>query len=204
MQDEKAAGGSARKRTRLLRYLLLAAVATGLFASTTLAKYASTFKGTATMTIAAFAGGSSVFDVTMEDMYPGCSPHVVNFTVQNYDGSGESDVMLDYSIQVETTGNMPLEFTLTGQRESDDNYADSRCVGSLAPSAEDPNVLTATGGRLPVAAIGGKKVHSYALKVTWPEAEDDSDYSHEIDMITVSVTTVQVNPTGGGTASGTT
>ncbi len=185
------------KKSRLLIYLALAVLVTSLATSATLAKYSSTFSATATMQIAAFAGGGGAasFDVTMEDMAPGRSS-AVQFTVQNYD-EGENgldcEVQMDYEIQVETTGNLPLVFSLRGQKESDDSSAKSVLTGQL-----DPGTLKAVGGKLPVAsantAAGGRKKHTYELTVAWPEGETDEDYSQEIDMVTITVTAKQADP----------
>lgn len=180
-------------KNRVLVILALVAVATSLFSSRTLAKYASRFSAGGTFTVAGFAGGGTVnFDVPLTDMTPG-SVKPVRFTVCNFEGEKNSDVALTYSIRVETTGNLPLSFSLIGQKESDDSSAQSVTAAGLARDGE-ANVWTASGGSLPSASAEGKKTHSYELSVSWPAGDYSGDYSHEIDMVTVSVTTVQAKP----------
>lgn len=86
---------------------------------------------------------------------------------------------------------MPLEFELIGAKQTDDENEGSALAGEL------DSTLKAEGGCLPIAddeENGGRLQHSYELKVTWPQGKTDDDYSKEIDMVTVTVTTVQVKP----------
>lgn len=176
------------KKPRLLCYLALAVLVTSLAATGTLAKYSSLFSADASMEVAAFAGGGTInFDVDLENISPG-STKTVQFTVQNYDAEQACEVALNYEIQVETTGNLPLSFQLLGKREAGDTSADSVLAGSL------DDTLKAAGGKLPIASEGGRKQHTYELSMTWSQGETDEDYSKEIDMVTVTVTTVQADP----------
>ncbi len=186
-----------KKKGRLIKYLLLALLATTAAASGTLAKYASTYSGGTVLKVAGFAGGGVInFDVALEGMSPGEDPpRTVDFAVQNYEGDNVCDVRMNYEIQVETTGNLPLTFSLVGEKEQNDSDPASVLAGAL-----DEN-LKAVGGALPPASAeagGGKRRHSYQLVVNWPADRADGDYSQEIDMVTVTVTAVQANPTAGG------
>lgn len=177
-----------KKTSRLPVYLLLAVVATMLAATGTLAKYTSRFNGTVSMQTAAFAGGGSMdFDLSLENMSPG-ETRTTRFTVQNYEDGRECDVEMEYEIKIDTMGNLPLTFSLLGQKEAGDG--DSTLVGELNDQ------LLATGGKLPISggAEGKKRKHSYELSIRWPATETDGDYSEEIDMVTVTVTTKQVQP----------
>lgn len=182
------------KRPRLLLYLALAALATSLAASGTLAKYASSFGYQVGTQVAAFAGGKSVdFAVPVDEMVPG-SRQTVTFAVRNYEDDTNCQVRMTYEIQAETTGNLPLVFEgLVGTKT--DSMTLSTVAGQVTRSG---NTLTATGGGLPVAegdgATGGKVTHSYQLTLYWPETEKAEDYSQEIDMVTVTVTATQVDP----------
>ena len=179
-----------RHRPRLLRYLLLAAVVTMLGTTGTLAKYSSQFGTSLSARTAACAGGGTLdFDLSLENMAPG-DTRTVQFTVQNYDGERNCEVALEYEIAIDTMGNLPLTFTLLGKKEAGDSEEGSQLAGPL------DQTLTAGGGKLPVAGgkEGSRKQHSYELSIKWPEAETNEDYSHEIDLVTVTVTTRQAQP----------
>lgn len=183
-----------KKPSRLPLYLLLAVVVTMLATTGTLAKYSSRFGMSLSAQTAAFAGGGTLdFDLALEDMAPG-DTRTVQFTVQNYDGERNCEVGLDYEIAIETMGNLPLSFALLGKKEAGDSGEGSELAGPL-----DQN-LTAGGGKLPVAGGGAgvRRQHTYELSISWPKEETDEDYSHEIDLVTVTVTTTQaaIEPAG--------
>lgn len=182
-----------KKRPRLLLYLVLVALSTSLAATGTMAKFHSKLGIDLAVQAAGFAGGGTVnFDAAFDNMTPGGRKDM-EFTVQNYEGEQNSEVQLEYEIQVETTGNLPLVFELSGRKDSGDNSSNSVLVGSL-----DQN-LKAVGGMLPPVEEGGvnRTQHTYTLSVSWKEDETDGDYSHEIDMVSVTVTTKQSNPSAG-------
>lgn len=170
-------------KLRLLLLLALAVLATSLAATGTLAKYVSEFTATGSMEVASFAGGGTVnFDVALADMVPG-ELQTVNFVVCNYESEKQSDVGILYEIQVESTGNLPLEFSLLGKS----NGGKGALVGTLDSGGK------ATGGKLPYYEDGGAK-HSYELSVFWPDTKNSEAYSHEIDMVTVTITAIQEEP----------
>lgn len=170
-------------KLRLLLYLALAVLATSLAATGTMAKYASKFTGTASMEVASFAGGGTVdFNVALESLAPG-ELQTVPFAVSNYEGNRQSDVGILYEIQVESTGNLPLEFSLLGINDG----GQGKLVGSLDSSGK------AAGGQLPYFEGSGVR-HSYELSVYWPDDQTSEAYSHEIDMVTITVTAVQEEP----------
>lgn len=183
----------------ILMLLLLAAVITSLFANGTMAKYSSSFTGSGVVNVAAFAGGADTasFNVAVSGLSPG-GTSTVKFAVQNYEGDKNCEVAMTYEVQVETTGNLPLSFTLSSNAGDAGPY--NQPVGQLTAADTEKLKYTATGGKLPVA-VGeesggqGQKRHAYELAVTWPaDAAHDWDYSNEIDMITVTVTATQVDP----------
>lgn len=194
-----------KKTSRLPLFLLLAVVVTMLSTTGTLAKYSSQFSGTMTAEIAAFAGGGSMdFTLELEDMCPG-DREITYFTVRNYEGDQNCDVAMEYEIQVETTGNLPLTFALVGTEE--EGAGAGAPAGGLTPAGGDSEesgaaggiTYLATGGKLPVAGgeSGVQVQHKYELQITWPEDRNDAAYSTEVDQIIVTVTAVQARPTDG-------
>ncbi len=179
------------KKRRIIRYLAYLALVTTLITSSTLARYA--FQGGLDVKnqVAAFATGSQInFNMPLDDMAPNSSKEVT-FSVVNYEGSRDSEVVLEYDVQVETTGNLPLTFSLAGPEGFDASGADNQLVeeGELALVSDGARKKgTATGGRLP---IGERVSHDYRLIVSWPVTDEAADYSNEIDMLTVTVSSRQ-------------
>lgn len=180
---------SNRGKLKIIRYLLYIALVTTIVTSVSLARYASSQDIYAKGLVASLATGSTTrIDVPLDDMYPGMSEKTVRFNVVNYSGDKVSEVAMDYEIQIETTGNLPLAFSLRGDKQSGDSDPNSLLVGTM-----DPDTRKAVGGRLPIAGAGQKTEHTYQLTVTWPETEASVDYSKEIDMLTIRVNAAQVD-----------
>ncbi len=174
-----------RKKVKIIRYLLYLVLVTSVITSVSLAKYTAKTDGGASAPIAAFVTDTSLtLKLPLaENLYPGFSQDI-NFDVTNFEGDNSSQVPLNYEMWLETTGNLPLTFALTGQKAEDD--------ASGAVAQADPNdSLHFTGGKFPSSLKEGKKTHTYTLKIEWPEGENDADYSKEIDQVSIKIKTTQ-------------
>lgn len=168
-----------------LRYLAYFVLVTMVITSTTLARFASVENIEPYALIAAFVSDTTL-DLelgTQEAMSPGDSREIT-FCVTNSSGSSTSEVPLEYTLQIETTGNLPLTFALSGEK-TEETDTESALVGAL-----DENLL-AEGGTLPSARSYGPCSHEYTLTVTWPQTANTEDYSHEIDRLAVKIDTKQ-------------
>lgn len=169
---------------RVVRYLLLLTVACAVVLGVTFARYATTVQGQGSGDVAAVAlglTGDSTADLTkqLDGMKPG-DTRTVKFEVTNTSDRTTSEVTQAYSVSIETTGNLPLEFSLASTSAS---------KGTAATTNSD---LTWAGGELP---YGSGVSHSYTLKVTWPSAKVDSALSYEIDRVVLKVDAQQAEPT---------
>lgn len=172
-----------------LRHLIYLVLVTSVISSTTLARYAMEGDYGAEATIAAFVSETDLnLDLgTHGPLAPGEDEEII-FHVKNYDASGKvCEVPVDYEIQIETTGNLPLKFTLTGSIASDQTDED---LGAVAGPL-DKDTRCAKGGKLPSARSGGAADHTYTLKITWPSNEAAEEYSNEIDHLSVKIKTEQ-------------
>lgn len=185
------------KRSHLLRYLALAAIVTSLATSTTLAKFSSSFFAGGNFTVASFAGGQGQqkFEAAITDIAPGLDDRV-EFSVTNYEGRTVCDAAMAYEVRVETTGNLPLSYAL----EPEGTAEGSTVAGELKQTENNElTFVTSTDGTI----RGGSQVaQRYRLVVKWKDNTENSDYtvedySHEIDMVTVTVTAKQAE--GGAT-----
>ncbi len=100
--------------------------------------------------------------------YPGASD-TYEFTVTNTRGEVTGEVAVDYTIQFETYGSLPLEYKL--------NNGD---FGTSIPEQ--------TGS----FAAGGKQEQTYILTVTWPAEKNDLAYASDSAVASLSITVVGV------------
>lgn len=168
-----------KKRQVWLRVLLVLALLSLTASAFTMAKYTTENTGFAKAAVASLVqGGSFQFDTALDTLTPGSTSYV-NFQVTNYEGEKLCEVAMDYEIQVESMGNLPLQFQLSGRVEPADTDGSSSLVNPLEGGI-------AAGGVMPHSAKG-KVTHVYQLAVTWPESYDDEAYSDEIDMVSITV-----------------
>lgn len=185
------------KRSGIIRCLLYVALVTSVVTSVTLAKYSAGIDGVATGVVAAFVSNTSQdLEVPLSDLLSPGSTQSADFTITNYNSETDmdSDILLGYEIEIKTTGNLPLRFSLTGQKENADGTADEDDANSVLVDCTDfSSTLKAAGGRLPVVQLSGRKKHVYTLEITWPADLADDGYSDEIDRVAVTITTMQLN-----------
>ena len=182
-----------KKHNRLWVYLLYLGLVTTLILSVTLARYVSTADGTGTATVAAMAGGGEPIQMILDDMLPGGEPKTLEFQVVNYNGDTVSEVALGYEIMVETTGNLPLQFTLTASKaEGADPAGTTVGAGAILENGDGARFQTLSGGFIPIAKDKtgdalAKQAHTYTLTVTWPKENNNKGYADEIDLVTITV-----------------
>lgn len=167
-----------KANNRLWVFLLYLALVTSLILSVTLARYSSGASGTGTVSVAAMAGdASSTLQMSLDGMTPGGEERTLEFQVVNFTADAVSEVALDYQITVETTGNLPLVFTLTA------DAGENRVSGGTILDGVKSQTLT--GGAFPLSELG--QTHTYTLTASWPERLNNDGYSQEIDLVTVQV-----------------
>lgn len=166
-------------KIRWLLYLLLIAA---LASTVTLSRYLTTVTGEGTAAVAAVAlDGSITIDVS--GLTPGGSK-TVTFSVTNTKNDTTSDVTQDYSITVNTTGNLPLTFAL----QCTDTGSPASGIGINTSSATTGTIWT--GGVLPHTNL---TTHTYTLTVSWDSKYSDPKYAKEIDAVTLTVNAQQAN-----------
>lgn len=185
------------KHPKIIRWLLYVALVTSVITSVTLAKYSANVDGVATGVVAAFVSDTSLdLEVPLSSLLSPGSTQSAAFTITNYNSTSgkDNDILLGYDIEVKTTGNLPLRFSLAGQKQNADGSADEDVTNSvLADHTNFSSTLKATGGRLPPVQFSGRKDHKYVLTIAWPADQADGRYSDEIDQVVVKITTTQLN-----------
>lgn len=188
---------------RIVGYLIYLLLACSLVFGVTYARYVTSVSGTATAKTASMEMNMNT-QMDLSGLLKGLKPggkKEIKFEVRNFEAppsaGGDnkiSEVGQEYSVTVKTTGNLPLTYTLdpdTASGKVDGTYvgAAPESVGaSLNPAKE----WVWRGGVLPYSASGTS--HAYILTVAWPEGQADSAYKDEIDLVTLTVDAMQVQP----------
>lgn len=169
----------------ILAWLLFAVILTLLIAPTTFSRYITTVKGADTAEVAtvALAGNAENASLTVSvgGMEPGDTRTFV-FQVTNTKDKKISDVAQSYTITIDTTGNLPLDYLLSAEVKDNEGFA--------AEGLPKDGGKTTTAGRLPHTA---SVTHTYTLTVEWPLSENDPKYADEVDAVYLVVDSQQVN-----------
>lgn len=175
-------------KTRILSYLLLLTLASLLLVSVSYSRYTSNVSGTAAASVAVWSSQTSVpTSIDISGLTPGATK-TYDFSITNTKDNRVSEVSQEYSVTVETTGNLPLTFALSPQ----DNIPSS--VGTVIPEQNltiGSEKVTASGGTLPHSVT---ETHTYRLTVTWPPDANLTVYKDEIDLVTLTVDAHQTAP----------
>lgn len=197
---------------RILRYLLCLGIACTFVGGVTYARYISEVSGSATAVVAAVAmnvtgngeGSSSELDLTKElgGMRPGDNKTLV-FAVTNQMGGAVSEVALEYSITIHTTGNLPLIYDIKKSTVEKSDAGETELLDSgsgdigtyVNPNDRNKNGDTEwlwSGGSLPY--MQGGVTHTYQLTVEWPGSKKEENLADEIDWVTLTVDAKQALP----------
>lgn len=178
---------------RIISYIIYLALACTLVFGITYARYSSKVTGNVTAKTASVEMNSTIdLSKQLEEMTPGSSKKI-EFKVTNKKEENVSEVGQEYSITIDTTGNLPLTYTIDSDVAAP---ASGNYVTAVKEASGETNHKW-TGGVLPYSADG--VTHKYVLTVKWTESgdEDNSAYSDEIDQVTLTVDAKQIEPKAG-------
>ena len=151
----------------------------------TSAKYISQSHGNDSASVACFSP-SLVYDnnIDISDIKkPGDSTEKT-FKVQNFSGDSVSEVTIKYTITLETTGNLPLRFTICDVSESNSViWTCDGISGNQKYKYECPLVFSP----------GTTQSHAYQLKAEWPAGQNGAQFAGLTDAVYVSVKWEQVD-----------
>lgn len=103
------------------------------------------------------------------------------FEVSNYNEQTESEVSMNYNIEIETAGNLPITFELYDYDENG-NQNTSNLLAINGNMTQDKKL-----------EVGSKTKDKYILKMIWNENETNYLYSKEIDFVNVKLNSEQID-----------
>lgn len=179
-------------KSRIMGYMLLLTVASLCVAALSYARYSTKVSGAATAVVAAWGSDyttdtANIIDVS--GLTPGSSL-VYKFRVTNEKDGKVSEVAQSYFVTVETTGNLPLTFTLSLENSPSAGSAVAVTDASRTLSFIN-NKSVSDGGSLPPAVSVS---HNYILTVSWPQDQNGEKYAGEIDQVSLTVNAQQILP----------
>ena len=109
--------------------------------------------------------------------------HVINFEVHNYQGDDVCEVKINYSFEVKTLNNLPLQLSVVSDSSNLTGYASEDSLSKKEYS---------TSWTRGVMEAGIKTTHKYKITINWKYGEIDSKYIDEVDELKIVLKTEQV------------
>lgn len=176
---------------RKISWLVCALLIIALVTSVTYCRYIMTVTGTGAAEMARIEMSgrmeNSAASLDLSDFKPGETKEI-KFSVVNYSESDKrvSDVAQSYSIEVKSTGNLPLTYSLQSESAADSQgTAAVPWDGAVEGTAL---VKTKTNGEFPHST---ESTHLYKLTVNWPDNANSVQYMEEVDMVNLYVKSEQ-------------
>ena len=155
------------------------------------ARYSSTASGSDSARVAIFGHDQSISltaGTGMTNLKPGDSK-TYTVEVANYKTGTTSEVALRYDLEIVTTGNLPLQYTVSKKAASES--LGSTQIGSFEETTTDVS-KTFSDGNMHFEA-GKQESAVYTIEVVWPKDKADASYAGIPDDITVNVNVVQID-----------
>ena len=152
------------------------------------ARYRSTAIAQADVDLAYYfvKAGDISQDLKLERILPRQNKYVYSFSVANYDGENRTETALDYTIQLKTTTNLPLNFIIHKQGETTNRITSADAI------ADDDGTyfkyITATGDSF---GFNEDEEDYYQIEVEFPIEYNSSQYEGIVEYLQLTVYSTQ-------------
>lgn len=150
----------------------------------TMAKYISESNAGSSASVAAFSPSFLSDNIDISSIKKTGDSVEKTFQVRNYTDGGSSEVALKYKILLNTTGNIPLRFTVLD--DGGGSLAVWDCDGTSGQREYE------YGSPL-IFSPGTAQAHSYTIRAEWLADRNDAQFSGLTDAVRVSVEWEQVD-----------
>lgn len=165
-----------------LAVLLLAVLLTSHAVGGVMARYTASGASADEARVALFAHDETIdLSNVATSLVPGSS-YDVALSVSNANSSKVSEVAQRYSIEVETSGNLPITYTL---------LRDGATVGTFSESSATHAETFQTDNM--AFAAGVSAMHNYTLRVAWDASANGSRYADISDFLQVNINVTQID-----------
>ena len=125
-------------------------------------------------------------ELRLDDILPRANPYIYTFYVANYNEDERTETTIDYDIEIKTTTNLPLQFSIHKQGEtasvidSDVNEQDS--YGTYF------RYITLEGDTF---GFRQDEMNVYVIEVTFPETYNMAQYEGIIEYVQITIDSKQ-------------
>ena len=184
-----------RKRRRKVRQMytriafsIIAILLLFLVIKNTQARYTSSATSNANFDLAyyVFKEESISQELRLDDILPRSTPYIYTFSVANYEGEDRTQTSIEYDIEIKTTTNLPLNYSIHKQGETT----------SIIESEE--NRQDEYGTYFKYVTLEGDtfgftqdEMNAYVIEVEFPEQYNLAQYEGIIEYIQITIDSKQ-------------
>ena len=169
---------------RIAALLVCLVLITTYLLSGAYSKFYTSASGGDSARVAHFSPSFNSNKIIVSDQLPGYSAEIP-FEVKNTSGDKASEVAMKYKIVLKTTGNIPLTFTLKNSEGT--ALLTRNCDGKSGEQIYEYSASSL------VFSVGTKETVQYKLKIEWPEAQNNAQFSGMTDAVYLSVEFEQID-----------
>ena len=179
-----------------LIFILAAFVLIVNISSGTYTRYESSADISANADIAFFVVDQGTYEnhISINGLTPSSDPKYYRFYVTNYKDNKRANVDLTYTVQFETTTNLPLQYEIIRNESYNGNYTSIINSSTVRQDDNDVyyNVLTSNASR--TFLHSRNELDEYVLRVIFPVSYKDNPdlYQGTIEMFSIIITATQV------------
>lgn len=179
-----------RKKLIYIRciFIIILLYITVRFIQNGFARYRSTATSQADVDLAYYfvKAGDISQDLKLERILPRTNKYTYSFSVANYDGNNRTETAIDYTIELKTTTNLPLNYKIYKQGETTDR------ITSADVEPDDDGTLfkyiIATGDSF---GFSQNETDYYQIEIEFPEQYNSSEYEGIVEYLQLTVYSTQ-------------
>lgn len=179
-----------RKKLIYIRFIFIIILLfiTVRFIQNGFARYRSTATSQADVDLAYYfvKAGDISQDLKLERILPRTNKYTYSFSVANYDGNNRTETAIDYTIELKTTTNLPLNYKIYKQGETTDR------ITSADVEPDDDGTLfkyiIATGDSF---GFSQNETDYYQIEIEFPEQYNSSEYEGIVEYLQLTVYSTQ-------------
>ena len=169
---------------RIAVIIILAIIAITLIRNT-IARYRSSATSNANVDLAFYVlkAGDISQDLKVDSILPSDTAYPYPFSIANYDGTKRTETALEYTIQIKTTTNLPLQFSVYDQ-----NDPTTDLITNITTTPDDDGTyfryITVSGGEF---GFTQNQKNDYDLKIKFDDDYSSAEYEGIIEYIQITV-----------------
>ncbi len=164
--------------------VVLVIITTSIVLIFSLSKYKSTVASENSAKVAAFVlelQSDSILDIPIEPIAPNSKQEIL-FEVSNQKDQKQSEITMQYTVEISSMANLPLSFKLYRYNESTKQYEQVKLTANTTDQIK--------------YGFSEQVNHKYKLEINWntnAENYNSYEYSKTIDKIKIAVNAIQVD-----------